>query len=198
MSNKPKTNLPIYITASVEKRFWEKVEKTETCWNWKGAINPSGHAVIKIDGRNRGSHRVSYAIKHGEIPENLMILHKCHNPKCVNPDHLYAGTAKDNSNDEIERKNTRHYRCETPSKYNGVRWDKTRLNWISSIYINGKNIDIGRHVSEIDAARNYDRIMFMKYGVKCKLNFIEEYDFITGSVNVVLLSSVNSAEDEPM
>lgn len=181
MSNKPKTHLPINITQSVEKRFWKKVEKTEFCWNWKAAVNPSGHAVMKIDGRNRGAHRISYAIHYGEIPENLMILHKCHNPKCVNPGHLYAGTAKDNSQDEVKRKNTRHYKCNTPTKYLGVRWDKTRNTWISSVYINGKNKDIGRHISEIDAARNHDRIMFMKYGFKCKLNFLEEYDFINRS-----------------
>jgi hypothetical protein len=178
MANKPKTHLPIYITNSVEKRFWEKVEKTDSCWNWTAAINPSGHAVMKIDGANRGAHRISYAIKNGEIPEDLMILHKCHNAKCVNPDHLYAGNAQQNSQDEVDRNNTRHYKCETPSKYIGVRWDKTRENWISSVYINGKNIDIGRHTSEVDAARNHDRILYMKYGQSDRLNFIEEYDFI--------------------
>ncbi len=176
MSNKPRNNLPIYITESVEKRFWQKVEKTDTCWNWVGAINPSGHAVIKIDGRNRGAHRVSYAIHNGDIPENLFILHKCHNAKCVNPQHLYAGTAKQNSKDEIDRKNTRHYKCETPTKYHGICWDKTRQNWISYIYLNRKLIDIGRHTSEIDAARNHDRIKYMKYGIKDNLNFPEEYN----------------------
>lgn len=176
MQNKPKTNLPIYITESIEKRFWEKVEKTESCWNWKGAINPSGHAVIKIDGKNRGSHRVSYAIHNGEIPENLMILHKCHNPKCVNPSHLKLGNAQENSQDEVDRKNTRHYKCDNPTKYFGIRYDKTRQNWISYVYIEKKIIDIGRHVSEIDAARNHDRIKYMKYGIKDKLNFPEEYN----------------------
>lgn len=176
MSNKPKTHLPIYITEDVQKRFWEKVEKTDTCWNWKAAINPSGHAVMKIDGRNRGAHRISYAIKHGEIPENLMILHKCHNAKCVNPDHLYAGTAKENSQDEIDRQNTRHYKVGMPTKYIGVRWDNSRKNWISSVYINKSYVDIGRHISEVDAARNHDRIRYMKYGLKDRLNFPEEYN----------------------
>jgi HNH endonuclease len=176
MSNKPKTHLPIYITEIIKKRFSDKIQKTETCWNWLGAINPSGHAVIKIDGANRSAHRVSYAIYKGDIPENLMILHKCHNPKCVNPDHLYAGTAQNNSQDEINRKNTRHYTCANPSKYKGVRYDKTRQGWISYVYVNKKLKDIGRHVSEIDAARNHDRIIYMKYGIKDNLNFPEEYN----------------------
>ena len=176
MTNKPKTNLPIYITHSVEERFWKYVKKTSTCWNWTGAINPSGHAVLKLEGRNRGAHRISYAIHKGEIPENLMILHSCYNPSCVNPDHLRCGTAKENSGDEIDRNNTRHYKCANPSKYIGVRWDNSRKGWISSVNIDGKNIDIGRHVNEVDAARNHDRIKYMKYGISERLNFMEEYN----------------------
>ena len=58
----------------------------------------------------------------------------------------------------------------------GVRWDKTRQNWISYVYLNKKLIDIGHHVSEIDAARNHDRIKYMKFGNKDNLNFPEEYN----------------------
>lgn len=176
MSNKPKTNLPIYITDDVKKRFWEKVQKTDTCWNWISPANRSGYGVLKIDGLNRSAHRISYAMHKGDIPENLMILHNCHNPKCVNPDHLRIGNAQQNSEDEVERKNTRHYKCENPTKYTGVRYDKTRQNWISYVYIEKKLIDIGRHISEIDAARNHDRIKYMKYGLKDNLNFPEEYN----------------------
>ncbi len=176
-TNKPKTNLPIYITESVEKRFWDKVEKTDSCWNWKGAPDRiTGYGSLKIDGLKRSSHRISYVIHKGDIPENMMILHNCHNPSCVNPDHLRAGTARDNSQDEVERKNTRHYKCANPTKYNGIRWCNTRKNWISYIYLNRKLIDLGRHVSEIDAARNHDRIKYMKYGLKDKLNFPKDYN----------------------
>jgi len=176
MSNKPKDHLPINITEKIKERFFSFIEKTDTCWKWKGAINPSGHGVIKIEGRNRTAHRVSFAIHNENIPENLFILHKCHNASCVNPDHLYAGTHENNMQDEVERKNTRHYKCANPTKYVGVRWCSTRKNWISSVYINKKNIDIGRHASEVDAARNHDRILYMKYGIKDRLNFPEEYN----------------------
>jgi len=174
--NKPKDNETIFITDSILKRFWEKVEKTDSCWIWKSPANRSGYGVIKIQGSNRSCHRISYAIKFGEIPENLFVLHKCHNKKCVNPDHLYIGTNKDNSNDEVLRKNTRHYKCGNPSKFNGVRWCNSRKNWISYVYINSKIIDIGRHISEVDAARNHDRIKYMKYGISENLNFPEEYE----------------------
>lgn len=177
MSNKPKTNSPIFITESVKKRFFSKVKKTKNCWLWKGAPDPlSGYGSLKIEGLKRSAHRVSYAIHHGEIPENLMILHSCHNPKCVNPEHLRSGTAKDNSQDEVKRQNTRHYKCANPTKYNGIRWDNTRQNWISYVYVENKLLDIGRHVSEVDAARNHDRIKYMKYGIKDNLNFPDEYN----------------------
>lgn len=176
--SKPISIDPIIITSKVEKKFWEKVEKTDACWIWKSPANRNGYGVIKINGANCAAHRISYTIKNGEIPPNLFILHKCHNPKCVNPDHLYAGTPQDNSNDEITRNNTRHYKCANPTKYTGVRWCNTRKNWISSVLIDKKNIDIGRHVSEIDAARNHDRILYMKYGIKDRLNFPEEYNLV--------------------
>jgi hypothetical protein len=170
---------PIIITDKVLKRFWEKVNKTESCWLWTGAINPSGHGVLKIQRANYGAHRISYAIAHGEIPENLFICHKCpngDNASCVNPDHLYAGTQMQNIGDELRKRNTRHYKCENASKYRGVNYDKSRQGWQSYVYLNRKLIYIGRHVSEIDAARNHDRIKYMKYGIKTDLNFPEEYN----------------------
>lgn len=56
------------------------------------------------------------------------------------------------------------------------RCDKTRHGWISYVYLNRKLLDIGRHVSEVDAARNHDRILYMRYGIKDNLNFPEEYN----------------------
>ena len=173
---KPREHRPIIINEAVKKRFFEKIEKTDTCWNWTAAINPSGHGVMKVEGNNKGAHRLSYAIHYGEIPANLMILHNCHNAKCVNPAHLRAGTAEDNSQDEVKRQNTRHYKCTNASRFKGVQWDNQRKSWISYVYLNRKVVRIGRHVSEVDAARNHDRIKYMKYGISTDLNFPEEYN----------------------
>lgn len=169
----------IILTDKILKRFWEKVEKTTSCWLWKGATTTSGHGRFKINGLMYGPHRISYEIHKGPIPKGLFICHRCpngDNSSCVNPEHLYAGTAQDNALDEVRKEKTRHFKVDNPTKFKGIRWDKSRNGWISYVYIDKKLIDIGRHASEVDAARNYDRILYMKYGIKSGLNFPEEYN----------------------
>lgn len=78
-------------------RFWMWVDKTETCWNWQGALSTSGYGKTKkLGGLAHSAHRLSWFITNGDIPEGLVIDHTCHNPACVNPDHLQAVTQKQN------------------------------------------------------------------------------------------------------
>lgn len=105
------------IFKTLEERFWAKVEKTDTCWLWIGSVNEHGYGKMYVgldsSGRRRTdkAHRISYRLSHGEIPFNSPLLHKCDNPKCVNPDHLFIGTQLDNIQD-MKRKN-RHAHGET-------------------------------------------------------------------------------------
>lgn len=87
-------------------RFWSKVAitaDTEKCWVWIGSRNNRGYGEFKINGKAIKSHRYSWILMHGEIPDNLCVLHRCDNPSCVNPSHLFLGTVEENNQDR-ERK----------------------------------------------------------------------------------------------
>jgi hypothetical protein len=76
--------------------FYNKVDKTDTCWNWSGSINENGYGLFRFNGKTSKAHRVSYILKNGSIDANLVIDHLCKNKKCVNPDHLDLVTQKEN------------------------------------------------------------------------------------------------------
>lgn len=90
---------------SIEEKFWAKVKKSDGCWLWIGAKNPAGYGTItKHYGKNFYAHRLSYQLRHGNIPLGMLVCHICDNPSCVNPDHLFLGTDKDNKRDMINKK----------------------------------------------------------------------------------------------
>lgn len=86
-------------------RFWRFVTPVDGCWLWRGNRNQAGYGQIKVGrkGPSVSAHRLSYELHHGPIPAGLFVLHRCDNPPCVNPDHLFVGTAKDNSDDMIAK-----------------------------------------------------------------------------------------------
>lgn len=77
-------------------RFWEKVEKTDTCWNWAAYKRADGYGEFWLNGQSRYAHRVAYELEVGEIPEGLTIDHLCRNTSCVNPSHLEPVTHAEN------------------------------------------------------------------------------------------------------
>lgn len=88
---------------TLEQRFWSKVQKApDGCWVWTGA-KTYGYGVLGIDSRNRRAHRVSFELANGPIPAGLFVCHRCDNPPCVRPDHLFLGTNRDNSQDKIAK-----------------------------------------------------------------------------------------------
>lgn len=76
-------------------RFFDKIDKSSQCWLWTGYSYPSGYGKYC----SQSTHRFSYKFHNGPIPRGKMICHTCNNKKCVNPNHLYAGTAKENAED---------------------------------------------------------------------------------------------------
>lgn len=85
-------------------RFLNKFQANENnCWIWNGTKHEFGYGKIGVDGKMLKAHRVSWFLFKGQIPASLCVLHKCDNPACVNPDHLFLGTLKDNTRDMIRK-----------------------------------------------------------------------------------------------
>ena len=94
---------------SLAERFWAKVVRGDGCWGWSGQVDGGGYGRMRgpaIDG-HRGNNvvasRISWMLHTGDIPPGLCVLHRCDNPPCVRPDHLFLGTLGDNNKDATSK-----------------------------------------------------------------------------------------------
>ena len=91
-----------------KRNFWENVVKTPYCWEWAGSKQAEGYGRFNLHaGVRMLAHRVSWILTHGKIQAGLCVLHKCDNPGCVRPDHLFLGTRTDNDKDRDNKGRTK-------------------------------------------------------------------------------------------
>lgn len=129
----------------MEARFLKHVDKTDTCWNWKGAKTLLGYGRHRNHYKIFLSHRTAYSLWIGEIPDGLVVRHKCDNRACVNPEHLEIGTQLDNIQDTIRR--GRHAKGESSGNakltWNQVQEIREKLKTKKNIQLAGE-YGIGR------------------------------------------------------
>jgi hypothetical protein len=92
--------------AFLDERIWPRTDRTGECWEWQGARTKAGYGLIKLGPRhslNLYVHRLVFEAFNGRIPEGAFICHRCDNPQCCRPEHLFLGDAKINNRDKASK-----------------------------------------------------------------------------------------------
>jgi hypothetical protein len=119
------------MTDIVEERFWEKVARGafDECWEWSASRTQQGYGQFRMAGKSVRAHRAAWELANGSIPDGLFVCHRCDNPPCCNPAHLFLGTAEDNVRDMVAKgRHVRPLRDESAVKFpKGVECHAAKL-----------------------------------------------------------------------
>jgi hypothetical protein len=107
----------------IKDGFWGKVSVGHPggCWGWIGSTDSGGYGQLQHNGKLQPAHRVAWMLVNGPLPEGLWVLHRCDNPPCTNPDHLFLGTRRDNMMDASHKGRMLGRRKLTPDDVRAIR-----------------------------------------------------------------------------
>ncbi|KKM18075.1 hypothetical protein LCGC14_1669330 [marine sediment metagenome] len=158
------------LQLETQARFFDKVDRSGTgCQEWQAGKTKGGYGTFQLDGKTQYAHRVMWSCSFGDIPDGLQVLHRCDNPSCVNPAHLFLGTHADNMKDMRDKGRhskglphrlvSGHKTAAKQSRFKGVSWAIANSKWQAYIRINGKTRYLGYFLEEEDAHAAYQNAL---------------------------------------
>jgi hypothetical protein len=150
---------------TLNERFWSKVDKTGDCWIWKGTKTRAGYGVKIINHKAYYVHRLMWGSLNGEIPNGMEICHRCDNPPCIRPEHLFLGSQADNTRDAIKKGRLDNY-----GEKNGMaKLTSAQVREIKRVYVHSPRgqTSHGKKNSQAYLASLYD---VTRYAIRAIVN----------------------------
>lgn len=122
---------------ATEERFWSRVDKgsADECWLWTGGLVKKRYGNFQLPEQQWLAHRFAWTLVFGEIPDGLCVCHRCDNPPCVNPDHLFLGTHTDNMRDCIAKGRMAH-----GERVGGAKLTPQKVRQMRGLYDTGTSV----------------------------------------------------------
>lgn len=164
----------------IKDRILEKTKKTKSCWLWQGHKNTNGYGSIWHNKKTRLVHRLFWATFKGPIPEGTCLLHKCDNPPCINPKHLFLGTLSDNSKDRDQKKrgkDSRKTHCVRGHEFSteNTRLSGNRRKCIECMRARSKRWNLNMTIAQLETQRLYMKKYYKKNGAYIRRKMKHKY-----------------------
>lgn len=156
----------IIYTDQDKERFWSHVNRgdSDSCWEWQAGKTPRGYGRTSVKGhRSLQAHRVAWEVTYGKVPNGLEVCHKCDNPPCCNPNHLFVGTHAENMRDAV---NKRRFPRRPGSRSGRAKLNDEIVNDIRQRYVKG-------NISQRALAREYGVTQRLIWNILHKIAWIE-------------------------